>query len=143
MALPNTETTVCLTSISNTQKSKRPQHGSGSRTATNKIELEKQWLQHLKNVADRDEMGKEKQEAYMKRKAEKVHMKKKLIALKERQLDIKQQTAKRKQEETEEWHRDKLNIENQKCRLRRELLETRTSFRNKKPKTDTDSSYEN
>lgn len=42
----NTETTkitdVYPTSISNIQKSKRPQHGSGSRIATSKIELEKQ-----------------------------------------------------------------------------------------------------
>ncbi|XP_071577570.1 uncharacterized protein [Temnothorax nylanderi] len=113
----NTETTVCPTSVSNTQKSKRPQHGSGSRTAASKMELEKQWLQHLNNVADRDKIKKEKQEAYEKRKAEEVQMKKKLIALKERQLDIKQDIAERKQEEAGEWHRDKLKIEKEKCRL--------------------------
>lgn len=142
MASSNTEITICPTSVSNTQKSKRPQHGSGSRTAAGKMELEKQWLQHLKNLADRDKMRKEKQEAYEKRKAEEVQMKKKLIVLKERQLDIKQNIAKRKQEEAAEWHRDKLNIEKQKCRLLRELLDTRTLSHSKRFKTDRDSSYE-
>lgn len=141
--LSKTETSVCSTSVNDIQKSKRPLHGSRSRTATNKVELEKQWLQHLKNLADRDEMKKEKQEAYEKRKAEEMKMKKKLIALKERQLDIKDDTAKRKLEETVEWHRDKLNIEKQKCQLLKELLKTRTSYHSKKRnKTDTDSSYE-
>jgi len=136
----NTKTTVYPTSVSNTQKSKRPQHGSGSRTATSKMELEKQWLQHLKNLADKDKIKKEKQEAYEKRKIEEVQIRKKLIALKERQLDIKQNIAKRKQEETAEWHRDKLNIEKQKCRFLKELLEIHTSSRSKRFKTD--SSYE-
>lgn len=133
------ETAVCSTSVSNVQKSKRPLHGSGSRTAAHKVELEKQWLQHLQNLADKDKMKKEKQENYEKRKAEEMQMKKKLIALKERQLNIKQNTAKRKLEEAAEWHRDKLHIEKQKCRLLKELLETRTSFNSKKFKTDTDS----
>jgi len=69
-----------------------------------------------------------------------VQIRKKLIALKERQLDIKQNIAKRKQEEAAEWHRDKLNIENQKCRFLKELLEIHTSSRSKRFKTD--SSYE-
>lgn len=69
-------------------------------------------------------------------------MKRELIALKERQLDIKQNIAKRKYEEAAEWHRDKLNIEKQQCRLLRELLETHTLSSSKKFKTDTDSSYE-
>lgn len=42
VASSNTEITICPTSVSNTQKSKRPQHGSGSRTAAGKMELEKQ-----------------------------------------------------------------------------------------------------
>lgn len=130
----------CSTSVSNTQ-SKRPQHGSGSRTAASKIELEKQWLQHLKNLTARDEIKKIKQEAYEKRKAEEMQMKKKLIALKERQLDIKQNIAQRKQEEAEDWQRE-TNIEKQKCRLLRELLETRTLSHSKRFKTGTDSSYE-
>lgn len=86
-------------------------------------------------------MRKEKQEAYEKRKAEEVQMKKKLIVLKERQLDIKQNIAKRKQEEAAEWHRDKLNIEKQKCRLLKKLLDTRTLSHSKRFKTDRDSSY--
>lgn len=56
MELLNTET-ECSTSVSNTQ-SKRPQHGSESRAAANKIELEKQQLHHLKNLTDRDEIKK-------------------------------------------------------------------------------------
>ncbi|EFN61484.1 hypothetical protein EAG_15488 [Camponotus floridanus] len=140
MELSNTKT-ECSTSVSNTQ-SKRPQHGSGSRAAASKIELEKQWLHHLKNLTDRDEIKKIKQEAYEKRKAEEMQVKKKLIALKERQLDIKQNIAQRKQEEAEDWHREKLNIEKQKCRLLRELLETRTLSHSKRFKTGTDNSYE-
>lgn len=71
-----------------------------------------------------------------------MQMKKKFIALKERQLEVKQNIAGRKLEEATEWHRDKLNIEKQKCRLLTELLETRTLSDSKKFKTDTDSSYE-
>jgi len=81
-------------------------------------------------------MRKEKQEASEKRKIEEAQIKKKLIALKERQLDIKQNIAKCKQEEAAEWHRDKLNIERQKCRFLKELLEIHTSSRNKRFKTD-------
>lgn len=53
---------------------------------------------------------------------------------------MKQNIAKRKQEEAEEWHREKLNLEKQKCRLLKELLETRTSKRFKTD-DDADSSY--
>lgn len=69
-------------------------------------------------------------------------MKKKLIILKEKQLNMKQNIAKRKQEEVEEWHREKLNIEKQKCRLLKELLETRTSSKRFKTDDDADSSYD-
>lgn len=74
MASSNTEKTVCSTSVSNAQKTKRLQHGSGSRTAASKVELEKQWLQHLKNVADKNKIKEEKQEAYEKRKTEEIQI---------------------------------------------------------------------
>lgn len=100
----------CSTSVSNTQ-SKRPQHGSGSRAAASKIELEKQWLQHLKNLTDRDEIKKIKQEAYEK-KSKRNANEKEIDSIKRKTIRYKTKYCSTK---VEDWYREKLNIEKQKC----------------------------
>ncbi|XP_018361137.1 PREDICTED: uncharacterized protein LOC108759917 [Trachymyrmex cornetzi] len=106
---------VSETPLSKERKKSRP--GSATYVAKTKLELEKQWLEHLKVLAIKNQKDNEK----LKRIDERLQ-------LKEKQLLWKEAVVKRKMEKKEERHRERMRIENEKCQLLKELVDSKHLF---------------
>ncbi|CAL1671644.1 unnamed protein product [Lasius platythorax] len=102
---------------SSSEKRKKSRAGSATYVAKTKLELEKQWLKHLKVLAEKNHKENEK----LKKIDEKLQ-------LKEKQLLWKEMVVNRKMQKKEERHRERMRIENEKCQLLKQLIESKDSF---------------
>lgn len=68
--------TMHVETLKKTQE-KRPMHGTGSNIAKSKIELGKQWHQHLQDRAEREVIKEKRYDNIMKKKEELLQLKKK------------------------------------------------------------------
>lgn len=102
---------------SSSEKRKKSRAGSATYVAKTKLELEKQWLEHLKVLAEKNQKENEK----LKKIDEKLQ-------LKEKQLLWKEMVVNRKMQKKEERHRERMRIENEKCQLLKQLIESKDSF---------------
>lgn len=98
-------------------KRKKSRAGSAINITNTKLELEKQWLEHLKVL---DEKSKKEDE-----KLKKIDQK---LQLKEKQLLWKEMIVNRKMQKKEERHRERMRFENEKCQLLKQLIESKDSF---------------
>jgi len=69
-----------------TLKKSRPMHGTGSNIAKGKIELGKQWHQHLQDKTKREIIKQKRYDDILKKKEELLQLKKKQIELKKKEL---------------------------------------------------------
>lgn len=99
------------------EKRKKRRDGSATYVAKTKLELEKQWLEHLKVLAEKNEKEDEK--------LKKIDQK---LQLKEKQLLWKEMIVNRKMQKKEEKHRERMRFENEKCQLLKQLIEPKDSF---------------
>lgn len=102
--------------ISSSGKIKRSRAGSATYIAKTKLELEKQWLEHLKVLGEKSQKEDEK----LKKIDEKLQ-------LKEKQLLWKEMIVNRKMQKKEERHKERMRIENEKCQLLKQLIESKES----------------
>lgn len=110
-------------SILKTKNSKqRPLHGTGSNLAKSKIALENQWLEYLKTKTERDKIGEDKHTATLEQKKEMIKLKRKHIALKEKEIEERNDYYRAKLKGKENRHIERMAIEKQKCRLLKNLL---------------------
>lgn len=96
------------------KESKKSRVGSTTYVAKTKLELEKQWLEHIKVLAEKSEKKNEK--------LKKIYEK---LQLKEKQLLWKEMVVNQKMQKKEERHRERMQIENKKCQLLKQLIESK------------------
>ncbi|CAL1688916.1 unnamed protein product [Lasius platythorax] len=95
-----------------------------SDSAKTKLELEKQWLEHLRMLSTKNEKENEKLIKIDERNA----LKKEKLLLKQKQLFWKETVLKRKMENKNERHRDRMRIEREKCQLLKDLIQSKNLF---------------
>lgn len=76
---------------------KRSCHGTGSKTAATKIELEKQWLHHLQKKEEHDRIKDQRYASLTETKKEALKLKKRQLDLKEAELKQRKKIATKKQ----------------------------------------------
>ncbi|XP_036148643.1 uncharacterized protein LOC105835573 isoform X2 [Monomorium pharaonis] len=101
----------------------RPTHGTCSNIAKTKIELEKQWFEHLAIKKDRDRLKDEKYSTLIESKKEVVKLKRKQFALKEEELQQRREIAENKLREKKRLHDGMLEIEKQKLKILKKYLD--------------------
>jgi len=114
---PLSEISPFLSETSSSEKRKKSRAGSATHVANTKLELEKQWLEYVKILADKSQKENEK----IKKIDEKLQ-------LKEKQLLWKEMVVNRKMQKKEERHRERMKIENEKCQLLKQLIDSQDSF---------------
>lgn len=106
------------------EKVKKVHNGSATYVAKTKLELEKQWLEHLRMLSTKNEKENEKLIRIDKRNA----LKKEKLLLKQKQALWKETALKRKLENKEEQHRERMRIEREKCQLLKDLIQSKNQF---------------
>jgi len=106
------------------KKAKKVHSGSTIYVAKTKLELEKQWLEHLRMLSTKNEKENEK----LIRIDERNAIKKEKLLLKQKQMLWKETVLKRKMENKDEWHRDRMRMERKKCQLLKDLIQSKNMF---------------
>lgn len=101
---------------------KRPSHGTGSKTAATKIELEKQWLYHLQKKEERDHIKDQRYVGLLDVKKEALKLKKRQLDLKETELEQRKEIATKKAKERKNRHMELIEIEQLKYKLLKKLV---------------------
>lgn len=112
---------------SKTGTKKRQLHGSGSNIARAKIALENQWLEYLNMKAERDKLNDEKHAANFEQKKEALKLKRKHIALKEKEIEQRKDYFTAKLREKENRHAQQIEMEKEKCKLLKKFLKLEIS----------------
>lgn len=112
---------------SKTGTKKRQLHGSGSNIARAKIALENQWLEYLNMKAERDKLNDEKHAANFEQKKEALKLKRKHIALKEKEIEQRKDYFTAKLKEKENRHAQQIEMEKEKYKLLKKFLKLETS----------------
>lgn len=107
---------------SNTKNNKRTLHGTGFNLVKSKVALENQWLEYLKIKTERDKIGDDKHTAILEQKKEMMKLKRKHIALKEKEIEERNDYYRAKLRGKENKHIEKIVVEKEKCRLLKKLL---------------------
>lgn len=102
---------------------KRSLHGTGSKIAATKIELEKQWLHHLQKKEERDRIKDQRYVNLLEVKKENVKLKKRQLDLKETELEQQKELAIKKAKEKKNRHMELIEIEQLKYKLLKKLVE--------------------
>lgn len=119
----STNVSLSVNATGNNLKQKnRPIHGTGSKIAKTKIELEKQWFEHLAVKKERDRIKDEKYSTLIESKKEAVKLKKKQHALKEQELQQRREIAENKVKEKKRLYAGMLEIEKQKLKILKKYL---------------------
>lgn len=108
--------------VNSSKKRKRPQHGSGSNKAKANVELQKQWSLYLHNKENRDSLRDEKLAKLEESKREMVKLKKRQVALREKELECRKEIATKKRIERANRHTEIMEMERQKCELLTKLI---------------------
>jgi len=111
-------------STSREEKAKKVHSGSTTYVAKTKLELEKQWLEHLRMLSTE----KEKENEKLIRIDERNAIKKEKLLLKQKQILWKETVLKRKMENKDERHRDRMRMEREKCQLLKDLIRSKNMF---------------
>lgn len=82
-------------------------HGTGSKTCQTKLELEKQWLEHLQFIQKRYEDRRDYEENENKRKVEDLELKKEKLTFKKKKMLFEEFKLTKKTER----HREKMSIQ--------------------------------
>ncbi|XP_029679980.1 uncharacterized protein LOC115245694 [Formica exsecta] len=82
-------------------------HGTGSKTCRTKLELEKQWLEHLQFIQKRYEDRRDYEENENKRKVEELELKKEKLTFKKKKMLFEEFKLTKKTER----HREKMSIQ--------------------------------
>jgi len=104
-------------------------HGTGSKTAKIKIELEKQWLHHLTMKQERDRKKDEKHTALIDNKREAIKLKKKQLILKEQELQQRREIADKKLKKKKILHTEILEIEKLKYKVLKRYLNNKENVK--------------
>ncbi|XP_071650353.1 uncharacterized protein [Temnothorax longispinosus] len=110
-------------SVTDVKKRKRPCHGTGSKTAATKVELEKQWLHHLQKKEERDHIKDQRYATLTETKKDALKLKKRQLDLKEAELEQRKEIATKKTKEKKNRHSELMEIETLKCKLLKKLVE--------------------
>ncbi|XP_011685767.1 PREDICTED: pericentrin-like [Wasmannia auropunctata] len=105
---------------------KRATHGTDSNIAKSKIELGKQWHQHLQDKIKREAIKEKQYDNMIRKKEEILQLKQKQIELKEKELQQKKTIASNKMKDKEKRHAEILSLEMEKCKLFRAFLKQDT-----------------
>lgn len=105
--------------IVTTENRQKKRNGTGSKTSRTKLELEKQWLEHLQFIQKKYEDRKDLEENQNKRKIEELQFKKERFAFKKRKMLFEELKLTKKTEQ----HREKMSIQREKCDLLKSLIE--------------------
>lgn len=119
---------IASTSVS-LSKSKRQCHGTGSKTAATKIELEKQWLHHLQKKEERDHIKDQRYANLNETKKEAVKLKKRQLDLKEAELEQRKDIAMKKMKEKKNRHAELMEMERIKYKLLKKMIEGKENLR--------------
>lgn len=106
------------------EKPKKGHSGSATYVAKTKLELEKQWLEHLRMLSTKNEKENEK----LIRIDERNALKKEKLLLKQKQMLWKETMLKRKMENKAERHRDRMRMEREKCQLLKDVMQSKNIF---------------
>ncbi|XP_071579923.1 uncharacterized protein [Temnothorax nylanderi] len=118
----STDSTVD-SNVTDVRKRKRLCHGTGSKTAATKVELEKQWLHHLQKKEERDHTKDQKYATLIETKKDALKLKKRQLDLKEAELEQRKEIAMKKTKEKKNRHSELVEIERLKYKLLKKLVE--------------------
>lgn len=104
-------------------KRKRPCHGTGSKIASTKVELEKQWLHHLQKKEERDHIKDQRYATLTETKKEALKLKKRQLDLKETELEQRKEMTTKKMKEKKNRHSELIEIERIKYKLLKKFVE--------------------
>lgn len=104
-------------------KRKRPCHGTGSKIAWTKVELEKQWLHHLQKKEERDHVKDQRYATLTETKKEALKLKKRQLDLKETELEQRKEMTTKKMKEKKNRHSELIEIERIKYKLLKKFVE--------------------
>ncbi|XP_046394063.1 uncharacterized protein LOC124168894 [Ischnura elegans] len=107
---------------------KKPPHGSGTKAARTRSQLEQQWLHHLKRCEEKDDRQKVINEQLMMIQRERMELKKKKLEIWEAMVEEKRLNEQRKEDERRDRHRERMQVEREKIRLLQNLLTKKGSL---------------
>ncbi|XP_066584780.1 uncharacterized protein [Prorops nasuta] len=121
--IENSSTTEKLNeNVTQEKKKLHSMHGTGSSVARKKIVLEEQWIDYLKNRSHKDNEQEKVNKYILGKQDEKIILQKRMIMLKEREMEWKEKIERRKYESKMERHKEKLAVEREKCNLLYDIL---------------------
>lgn len=120
----------------NPKQKKRLSCGTASKIAKTKIELEKQWLDHLTMKRERDRIKDEKNATFMENKKELIKLKRKQLAFKEQELQQRREIAENKLKEKKILYAEILEVEKQKYKILEKYLDNKENVQNMSSESD-------
>ncbi|CAL1679456.1 unnamed protein product [Lasius platythorax] len=120
----------------NPKQKKHSSCGTASKIAKTKIELEKQWLDHLTMKRERDRIKDEKNATFMENKKELIKLKKKQLAFKEQELQQRREIAENKLKEKKTLYAEILEVEKQKYKVLKRYLDNKENVQNVSSESD-------
>lgn len=120
----------------NPKQNKRSSCGTASKIAKTKIELEKQWIDHLTMKRERDRIKDEKNATFMENKKELIKLKKKQLAFKEQELQQRREIAENKLKEKKILYAEILEVEKQKYKVLKRYLDNKENVQNVSSESD-------
>ncbi|KYN10866.1 PREDICTED: uncharacterized protein LOC108771121 [Trachymyrmex cornetzi] len=110
------------------EKRARPLHGTGSNNAKAKLQLEKQWLEHLQSEKNRQIQRDVRLTKLLEKKTEAVNLKKRQLQMQEKELEVKKMIASNKLKAKYRQHDEIIAIEREKCKLLHRLLKDKENI---------------